>query len=315
MGGGKGGGGFDSGPMLEYGEKALGLQKEIYDQTRKDIMPWLNVGRGSIGRLADLMGIGGGALQTRNQIYNELLPQYTTTTNAGQDGRYITPDGRIINFSEINPAHIGTDAHPITREIDNFRRDYGLYSKGNFDELERYGYKPFSQSSETVDMDALNAAVDARLMDQETPSDFGELARGFTMDDYQADPGYQFRLDEGNKAIERQLAARGQSFTPAAMKELGRFNQGMASQEYARAYDRFNIDQNNLFNRLAALSGMGQTATAQTAGAGQNYANQAGNIYGQMGNAVTSAQVASASQPSMFGSLLNTGARLAPFFL
>ena len=34
IGGGKsGGGGFDSGPLVEYGQKALDLQREIYDDT------------------------------------------------------------------------------------------------------------------------------------------------------------------------------------------------------------------------------------------------------------------------------------------
>ena len=39
--------------------------------------------------------------------------------------------------------------------------------------------------------------------------DYGRYARDFTMADYQADPGYGFRLSEGMKALERSAAARG----------------------------------------------------------------------------------------------------------
>lgn len=102
-------------------------------------------------------------------------------------------------------------------------------------------------------------------------------ARAF-MDDravkFEADPGYQFRQDEGNKAIERAAAARGLRMSGGAMKDMARFNQGLASQEYG-----------NWWNRLAGMSGVGQTATSQQIQAGQNYANAFGNNTMAAGNA------------------------------
>jgi hypothetical protein len=38
---------------------------------------------------------------------------------------------------------------------------------------------------------------------------YGSLGRGFTMKDFEADPGYAFRLSEGLKSLDRQAAARG----------------------------------------------------------------------------------------------------------
>ncbi len=74
-----------------------------------------------------------------------------------------------------------------------------------------------------------------------------------------ADPGsientaaYQFRFDEGQKALERNLAARGGSLGGGALRELTRYGQGMASDEFQ-----------NQFNRLASLAGLGTNATAQ----------------------------------------------------
>lgn len=100
----------------------------------------------------------------------------------------------------------------------------------------------------------------------------GAAPEGFT--GFQADPGYQFRLDQGNQAMERAMAARGIRLSGAGIKAAGEYNQGMASQEYG-----------NWYNRLAGLAGVGQTATGQQLGAGQNYANQTGQNFLNMGNA------------------------------
>jgi hypothetical protein len=46
----------------------------------------------------------------------------------------------------------------------------------------------------------------------------GEFIRPFTMDQFQADPGYAFRLSEGQKALERSAAARGGLISGPALK-------------------------------------------------------------------------------------------------
>lgn len=60
---------------------------------------------------------------------------------------------------------------------------------------------------------------------------------------FQADPGYQFRLKEGEKAIQRSAAARGNLMSGGTMKALAQYGQGMASQEYSNAYGRFDRDR------------------------------------------------------------------------
>ncbi len=110
------------------------------------------------------------------------------------------------------------------------------------------------------------------------------------MADYQADPGYAFRLAEGNKALQRSASARGGLLSGAAIKATDAYSQGQASQEYQSAYDRYNTNQTNLYNRLAGLSGTGQQAAAQLG----NQGTQAANIYGEglisAGNAIANGQ-------------------------
>ena len=107
----------------------------------------------------------------------------------------------------------------------------------------------------------------------------GALTRSFTTADYQADPGYAFRLAEGQKALERSAAARGGLYSGRAAKDLTRYTQDYASNEYNNAYNRFNANQTNQYNRLASLAGVGQTANNAMASSGTSYANSVSDIY------------------------------------
>ena len=114
---------------------------------------------------------------------------------------------------------------------------------------------------------------------------FGSLAKRFGAADYQADPGYDFRLSQGQKALERSQAAKGGLFSGAAGKEITEYAQGQASQEYGNAYNRYNNNQSNLYNRLSGLSGGGQTAAGVISTAGQNTATAVNSAYAAKGNA------------------------------
>lgn len=102
--------------------------------------------------------------------------------------------------------------------------------------------------------------------------DFGLLTRDFTADDFVKDPGYQFRLAEGEKALGRASAATGNSGNTIGLKALMRYNQDYASNEYGTSYGRFREQQSNKFNMLSYLAGAGQNAAAQTGVAGANMA-------------------------------------------
>lgn len=129
-------------------------------------------------------------------------------------------------------------------------------------------------------------------------SDFmkGYPAFSFGNADFMQDPGYQFRISEGQKAIERGAAARGGVSGGAALKAMNQYTQNFASNEYSNAYNRaiqnyttnFNVDQANranTWNRLSQLSGSGLTAASGLNQAGQQYATNAGNLMTQGANA------------------------------
>lgn len=98
--------------------------------------------------------------------------------------------------------------------------------------------------------------------------------RDFAISDYEADPGYAFRLAQGTKALENTAAARGNQLSGATLKAMSEYNQGQASQEYQNAYNRFNIDQNKLYGRFTDAYGRQATAKQQDFSNIYNLSNQ-----------------------------------------
>ena len=125
--------------------------------------------------------------------------------------------------------------------------------------------------------------------------DYGKYARDFSMADYQADPGYAFRLKEGLKALDAQAAARGGMISGAALKAAGRYGQDYASNEYANAFNRYQTNRANQLQPLQSLMGVGQTATNATSNAAGTYGAAAGSNALAAGNALASGQVGSAN--------------------
>src|SRR5581483_1138936 len=97
-------------------------------------------------------------------------------------------------------------------------------------------------------------------------------------------PGYQFQQQQGNQAVQRNLAASGLLQSGAAGKALQTYGQGLASN-YATQYA----------NGLQSLAGLGQTSTQATGVAGMNAANQISSNQIYAGNAQASGYVGQAN--------------------
>jgi hypothetical protein len=120
----------------------------------------------------------------------------------------------------------------------------------------------------------------------------------FGMEQFQADPGYAFRMSEGMKGVERSAAARGGLLSGATLKGIQRYGQDLGSQEYTNAFNRYQTERNARLNPLQSLAGIGQTSTNQLVAGGQNYANAAGEAIGAAGQARASGYMGSANSLS-----------------
>lgn len=149
------------------------------------------------------------------------------------------------------------------------------------------------------------------------------------------DPSYQFRVNEGLRAIEHRAASRGQLQSGNTLKDLTRFGQEAASQEYGNAYQRSLLtnqqraqlgqqgygnqlqsnqlgygrgidlyglerqrtieDQRNRFNQYQMLTNYGVGAAGQQIQANQQLGSQLGENILGRGNALAAGQIGAAN--------------------
>jgi len=335
------------------------LQREQYEQNTANFQPYLDAGNAGLNALLYRLGLGtgtsaSGRAQTEQEIRNELRGQYTTGANTGRPP--------TVEEALAQNGMRGANA-----------RGYSNATWGYDPQAQRWGYQleyiqggdaggtskqwvyaePTGSTPEAVDEAGLNAAVQARLAQQQQDQaaraadpNYGSLMQAYqaykpyeaytplTEADFRADPGYQFRLDQGNQSIQNMAAATGNLNSGRALKDAMTFSSGQASQEYGNAYGRhvndyltgfnshvqnyntgFNAHNTNItnqFNRLAAIAGMGQASASSLAGVSQNYANQVSNNLAQSANAQAAGTVGQSNAINQgLGSLANAGMNYA----
>lgn len=306
----------------------------------------------------------GGSRQplTRDALRQQLAGQYTTyglPQGAGSFDVNSLPLMERINYERIkdDPAqraafeaqHLGAPTSV---------RDLSGANNGIHGDTLQWNS---AQQVGTVNEDALNAEIERRLAEQDAQQraaeeaaradpNYGRLAQQFQFDTYtperyqQAekfsytgedlykDPSYLFRLQQGQKALDRQGAAAGRFLSGRQLQASSDYNQGAASQEFQNAYQRalgtfgtnetnrfnafstnennrrnaFDVNQQNRFNAnqanfsntvnpLLSLAGAGQVSAQFLGNAGTNYANQVGNNLQGAANASGAAGIASAN--------------------
>lgn len=118
---------------------------------------------------------------------------------------------------------------------------------------------------------------------------YGSLLKSFDATDLANDPvynsGLQFGLNQGTGAINQRALQSGGYDSGATLKALTQYANDYGSTKANDAYNRYNTDQSNIYNRLAGISGTGQTAVNQVSTAGANTANQISSSLSDAGNA------------------------------
>ena len=136
-------------------------------------------------------------------------------------------------------------------------------------------------------------------------ANYGKYAKDFGMSDFVTDPGYAFRLSEGQKALDRSAAARGGLISGGALKAATRYGQDMGSQEYQNAYTRYQTNRTNQLQPLGNLQTVGVNATNQQAAQAGQYGVNAGNLINAAGQSIAAGQLGSANT---IGNAISTGA-------
>ena len=272
---------------LKASQNAQDTALQMYNQNRADLAPWRTAGGGALDVLAQRMGLGNPSASgppvapDRAQFMTNPTGNYFANLIGGGTGSI--PG---INSGYINPGG------------DSSQTPSGGGNAGpTFDQT---GYDAamaqYQQQLQAYNTGQANWSKDPN---------FGSLLTPFSKTNWQTDPGYQFRIGEGARGVENSAAAKGGFFSGNTGVALDQYNQDFASNEYNNVYNRYNMDQTNVFNRLSGLAGTGQQATSTTASLGANAAGNVGNYL--MSGAQTAGQDYIAAGNAMASGLQGIG--------
>lgn len=207
-------------------------------------------------------------LETGTQA-NRLLSQYLGIDTSG----YAPRPTREQAAAEINSLHFS-----------KYGKNYGRNSDMGWvetqtDKLYQEKLKAWEDGLEQYKIDNAGGMGDGRLL------------REFSNEDFVKDPGYNFRMAEGEKGINRAMAARGGYDSGTALKSLNRFNQDFASNEFGNAFNRDAANKQSIYNMLSGQSAQGLGAAQNQGAMGLNVASQAGQNGVNAANASWQAQL------------------------
>jgi hypothetical protein len=230
---------------------ALMAQQAEAERARREFASQTAQGMGHLQQYGDQAA---GALQSGLQgAMGSLADGRTASSGALTQGR----DSSLASLAAAQGQSLSSLAQgygQATQAYGQARGDLGMgYGQARADlgqlaQLQRYG----DQAARGISAYDVTGAQDrlGGMLDQ-------GLYSGF-----QQDPGYQFRQQQGEQAINRAASASGGRNSGATLKELAQFNQGLASQEFG-----------NFAARRQAEAGMAGGSDAARFGV---MANQAG---------------------------------------
>lgn len=111
------------------------------------------------------------------------------------------------------------------------------------------------------------------------------------------DPSYQFRFNEGQRAVDRSAAAGGSLYSGGTLRALNRYGQGVANSAYQQDFDnRLGVSQLGL-NAANSMANVQTSYGSNTANLLSNMARARVPVYGARGEAIAG------QYGSLFGAL------------
>jgi hypothetical protein len=121
---------------------------------------------------------------------------------------------------------------------------------------------------------------------------YGSLLQPFTEQQFkQYSPAYQFQQQQGMQGVLNQDASSQGAESGAASKDLINYNQGLANTAFNNAFNQYQTQQGNIYQRLAGVAQLGQNAAANTGQQGTALAGQAAQSATNIGSAQAAGQV------------------------
>ena len=130
-----------------------------------------------------------------------------------------------------------------------------------------------------------------------TATGTGYLTRQFTNEDLNAAlaPNYAFQLGQGQQALQNQLNVGGGLVGGNTLKAIQDYSQNFAGNAYQQAFANYQTQRGNIYNTLASIAGIGQSAQNASNTLATNYGTNAANLITGAGAAQAAGTVGAAN--------------------
>lgn len=274
-------------------DKASQIQKDMYDQTRKDLDPYMQAGKGAIGQL---VGFNPSSYNGSNFSFNGSSNTGYSSQNLPSANQYSNYDGPAYNVGQFNFEESPSYQFRKQQGMDGIQSSAaaqgGLLSGSTLKALNNYNSNLASQEYGNAHNQYLqNEGL------RQTEAQMG-------LNKYATEAGLQQQNFNNSLALENLLGSQHQQAF-----------QNWQSQDN-NAYNRYITDQNNQYNRLYNLVGMGQNAAAGAGNAGMQTGQAVANNTMAGANAQAAGQVAAGNRTANnFQSLLGAAGTIGGLFI
>jgi hypothetical protein len=144
----------------------------------------------------------------------------------------------------------------------------------------KVGYQPYTEAGTTALSDiAKNRAY---------------FQNQFSNQDLNANlaPGYDFRLQQGQRANLQAANAAGGAISGNALRGMQDYAQNFASGEYANAFNQYQAQRTNIYNQLSDIAKIGLTGQQGSANAILGTGTNIASLTSGLGNAQAASQIA-----------------------
>ena len=191
-------------------------------------------------------------------------------------------------------------------EIQANATKYGIDTQKAMFDLQNQQQQPYRQTAaiglnELAKMGTSGEALSFDILHPEKSPGIvqgtGYFSKPYSMDEFKQgmDPGYQFRLQQGQDLARRAGNVGGGLVGGNVMKGLEDYTQKSASDEFMNAFNRSQTEKTNIYNRLASMAGLGQTSLGQSGTLSANTANNLSQLAVAGGNAAAGGVTGSAN--------------------
>lgn len=249
--------------------QGIAEERRQYNQTRRDLAPWRNLGTEAIGGINALLDSSGDLTRKFNQ------------RDFGIGERY---RGQMAGLTQPYTDNIGAAADQYTGDLGDAQDRYRQAMSQQFEASPGYQWS-LDQGREAIER---SSAAGAGVLGSATQKSLLDYSQGLAGQEYQNFLNNRRQDALGQYGVDTQTAGSMYGTRVNALTDAFRADSGLAGLGYdtrqasmAGDYARRTDD----WNRHTTAAGLGQTATTQGVAAGQGTSSAVAGLYGNIGQA------------------------------